>query len=562
MGTRSPIVLKEAFVPPNVDMSVLAKLDKIIADSQSEEKLGYPKYVKTIYDIKENDIEKIKEQKHSRGIIKPVGALRGYQTYGVSFLLTVKNGLLTDSVGLGKTSQVASMINCLTAYKSRDSDQPFRYLYLTEVGLVPQAQNELIRFTGKYVPTTTGDTKVFSEFHDWVSENEDSLLGIVASYSAVTQSYSFMTWLHSYVKKYGKLDYVFIDEGSVLSNNKTGTTKAFKLLRDKFVKNRVVMNATPFEKSITSMYNQLDFAFPSTLPLKGKFEDLFVNKNYLTGEIYGYKDPESFKKAIRYLAFGQTRKELGVDIKNSTCNLVMYRLSYEQSKLLGQTRYAEYVFDDPTWLDYNLTVNERTNPKLLALRRVMDNCVLGGKVMVYCKFKEAQRTIQTYLNSLGISSIILNGDDNSAVKKAKKVEQFNNEGIQVMITNLKKGLNLGHVNHLIFYSFSGNSGLMNQVEGRMVRSQKIVNKNIYILMASTHEHRSLSEASKNTLDRLAHTKEEVSILNDFLSNGKNLKEAIQQAKDGVKESPIFVSCVRYDDGLKSRSLTSFPLDKE
>ena len=48
-------------------------------------------------------------------------------------------------------------------------------------------------------------------------------------------------------------------KGSVLGSTKSDIYKACKTVRDKFVNHIVIMNATPFEKSIEGMYNQLNF---------------------------------------------------------------------------------------------------------------------------------------------------------------------------------------------------------------------------------------------------------------------------------------------------------------
>lgn len=561
MSIRNPELYKDAFVPPSADYRRFDALDKIREDSESS-KEGYKNLMPTIYDIKNDGVQRIIEQKHSDGVSMPAGALRGYQTYGVKYLLTARNALLTDSVGLGKTSQSAAVINLLSRLKEDQGLSKFRFIYLTEVGLVAQAQQELIKFTGKYIPTTTGDKKLVGEFTSWVSQNEEAFNGLVASYSAVTDSYDFMKWLADYTKRHGKLDLMIIDEGSVLSNSRTGVYKSFKLVRDQFTNFRVILNATPFEKDLMTMYNQLDFINPDTLPTKKVFEEMFVSRNYMTRNITGYKDPELFKKITRYLAFGQTRNELGVSVENSSCELVMYRMSAEQKHLLGNTQYAEYVFDDPSWLDFQLQVTEEVNPKLKALRHVLEQKVGKDKVMVYCKFKEAQATLLSYLESQGYRSLILNGDDNTPAKKTAKINKFNNEGYQVLITNLKKGLNLGHVNHLVFYSFSGNSGLMAQVEGRIIRSQSVLNKHLYLLMANQKEYYSLRDARENTLDRLAHTKEEVSLLNDFLAKNETLNDSIKSAKEGIKMNDIYCAGALYKNGMDSKSHYHYALVEE
>ena len=91
------------------------------------------------------------------------------------------------------------------------------------------------------------------------------------------------------------------------------------------------------------------------------------------------------------------------------------------------------------------------------------------------------------------------------------------------------------MNHLIFYSFTGNSGLTNQIEGRIVRSQDIHDKHLYLVFSRREEYKVLEEACKSTKDRLAHTKHEVSLLNNYFLNPDLVNTTIEVAKQEISE---------------------------
>lgn len=535
MAVTEVSLYEGGFIDKSAPIQRYKLLDSIIQKaSNDQQQEGYPELADSLLDLTSEQVTTVITTKSSLKENVNRGSLRWYQTYGVHFILAARSALIMDSVGLGKTATVASVINHVDALKRKTKGKPLRYLFLTEVGLVDQARRELIRFTGDYIATTTGDSKQVSAF---IKEQKtlESPSGVVASYSAVSSSHEFMLWLANMVKMHGKFDYFFIDEGSVLGSTNSDIYKACKTVRDKFVNHIVIMNATPFEKSIEGMYNQLNFLFPNAMPLKTTFEELFVKKSFQTHQILGYKDPELFKLSTRFMTFGTARKELGVSIKNSTCEVVLYKPSQYQNQLFSKTRYKRYVWDEPSWFDPELEVTPEVLPKLQVIEDLFKYRIGQDKALIYVHSVEAQNILVQFLAGLGIKALTINGEDNTPKKKAAKLEEFHSGGFRVIVTNLKKGLNLGFINHLIFYSFTGNSGITNQIEGRIVRSQDIHDKHLYLLLARREEYKVLYEAYTSTEDRLAHTKHEVSLLNNFFLNREVVDTVVEATKQEISE---------------------------
>ena len=535
MAVTEVSLYKGGFIDKSAPIQRYQLLDSIIQKAnEDKDQVGFPELADSLLDLTPEQVEQVIATKSSlkEGVAK--GSLRWYQTYGVHFILAARSALIMDSVGLGKTATVASVINHVGALKQRTKGKPLRYLFLTEVGLVAQARKELIRFTGDYVATTTGDSNQVSAF---IKEQKELGYpsGVVASYSAVSSSHDFMLWLAHTTKLHGKFDYLFIDEGSVLGSTKSDIYKACKTVRTKFANHVVVMNATPFEKSIEGMYNQLNFLFPDSMPLKTKFEELFVKKSFQTHQILGYKDPELFKVCTRFMAFGTARQELGVSVKNSTCELVLYKPSQYQNQLFSKTRYKRYVWDEPSWFDPDLDITPEVLPKLQVIEDLFKYRIGQDKALIYVHSVEAQNILVRFLESLGIKALTINGEDNTPKKKEAKLKEFHEGGYRVIVTNLKKGLNLGFMNHLVFYSFTGNSGITNQIEGRIVRSQDIHDKHLYLVLARREEYKVLEEACVSTKDRLAHTKHEVSLLNNFFLNPDLVNTVVEVTKQEISE---------------------------
>ena len=497
-----------------------------------------PNLMNSIYALREEQIEQVLEQKNSVGVDKPLGSLRDGQTLDVAFTLLVKNALLGASVGLGKTAVTASLIN-IYRDRCKELGVPFRYVFVTANHLIHQSRKELVMFTGEYVGVTSGDQKEVARF---IKEGEDigGYEGIVATYSAV-KSFEFMRWLHNYLGE-DKLTYLFVDESEVLGNVRSDVYKNMEVLRG-YAENVVCLNATVFAKDITTMYAQLDFVAPDKMPNKTPFEQAYCVKHHITNQIIGYRNTDEFNKAIRYIYFKRSRQERGVSVVGSHVHLYLHKLSNYQRDLLGKTSMYYAVFEDPSIIDDEWTFNLEDVPKAMKLLElVREN--RGEQFIVYVQNVQTQYNLRDMLEKAGFTVSILNGQDtNTAKKKAVVKDAFKEEKRDVLLTNLQTGLNMNEVNHLVFYSFSKDSGKMAQVEGRMVRELDIVGKNIYIIMANKKEYEVLTKARQHAIATAKHTKGEVSLLNKFLVEG--LSNGLEVVLEELKDRSAFMGYFKY-----------------
>ena len=192
MAVTEVSLYEGGFIDKSAPIQRYKLLDSIIQKaSNDQQQEGYPELADSLLDLTSEQVTTVITTKSSLKENVNRGSLRWYQTYGVHFILAARSALIMDSVGLGKTATVASVINHVDALKRKTKGKPLRYLFLTEVGLVDQARKELIRFTGDYVATTTGDSNHVSAF---IKEQKelDFPSGVVASYSAISSSHEFM----------------------------------------------------------------------------------------------------------------------------------------------------------------------------------------------------------------------------------------------------------------------------------------------------------------------------------------------------------------------------------
>lgn len=505
MGVRSPLYyndrLQGSISEDNCDI-----LETIIQLKQQRGSI--PSLKNTIYDLTDTDVEDIRStgQVHPN-ISKDKGELTDAQTLGVGFMLSAGNCILGDSVGLGKTVQIASLLN-IRHKQATDKGFQFRYLYLTEKTIVNQAVNKLVKFTRRNVYELMGDKRSNQE---WREEMWDGYTGgIVAPHSIVKQQI-FQSWLADQFdvadEDHYYIDYLIIDEGSIFGNTKTQMYQYAMQLK-RYCKNVIILNATPFEGNLDIFYAQLDYIDNSMLNTKTAFKKRFYKMGYDYFSKYptktGYKNSEIFKHEIGYHYFYHTRKELGAEMKNNYYEILTRPLNDIQKELMTWTTMYGYVFDCPTLLDSTVPFDEVYVPKLEMIDVILEDHVeQEDQILIYCLYKDVQRHLKDWFEDAGFSCEILNGDINLKSERDSIVDGFVNKEYKILITSVQKGLDFGDVKNLIFYSFSTNPNKMIQMEGRITRSFNVENKNIFILAQEGRELNKLKKEVKKTLQNSA-----------------------------------------------------------
>ena len=463
-----------------------------------------PQLKNTIYELTDEEVKQIRTNKEvDSSISKTKGTLTDAQTLGVAFMSYAGNCLLGDSVGLGKTVQIASLMN-IARKRNHDRGIPFRYLYLTEKTIVSQAINKLIKFTRQYVHQLTGEKKENVAWRSEMYAGHEG--GIVAPHSLVTNQV-FHSWLSDqydvdYDQDHYYFDYLIVDEGSIFGNTTTKTYKYAEMLK-RYCNKVIILNATPFERKLDVFYSQLHFCDETMLPTKTTFNKLYVKYKYTGrqkwGEFDGYKNEEQFKHQVGYRYFYHTRKGLGSEMKNTHYELLHAPMTKEQEELMKWTDMYGYVYDCPPLLDSSIPFDSTYVPKLELLDYVLDEHVNSKEqILIFCKYKKAQEYLKDWFEAIGYSTEILNGDTKLKDRDII-VEDYVDKQFEVLITSVQKGLDFGDVQNLIFYSFDTNPNKMIQFEGRITRSFNIENKKVFIL---ANEGRELNNLKTNVTKTL------------------------------------------------------------
>lgn len=465
---------------------------------QTREESIIPNLKNMLYDFPpELALQSLEEGISIREIIKRdnidytqyIGQLRDYQTVGTAFMYLSPRSILGDGCGLGKTSEVAGLINWLV-YKGEIT----RFLIAVETSALGQTQYELMRFTGLNIialPSEAHKIKRVIKNTDWNKVN-----GIIIKHSTL-RSDTFSKWLALNLNEDGScrlFNTFFLDESSVIKNDNTKMYTYTKNICD--LSSRVhFMNATTFETSIIDIYNQMDMLNNNLLPKKWRIEKEFctyTNKSYWTKvngkpqlnwkrDRSGYKNQSVFKESLQLVYFGRSKQDVGRDIPH-TYKVYEVEPTNEMSLALKKGYRYNELLNCPSLLpDLNIKFDRKNVPKLDRLCELIENEFSGLSIMIYCFHLDSQAVISKELELIGRKCVILNGSC-SDEQRFEAQHKFNTGECDVIITNIKKSLNLHSGDVCIFYNMETNPSKTFQIASRIDRNTDDRTKTFVMLL--------------------------------------------------------------------------------
>lgn len=460
-----------------------------------------PDLVHCIYNLDKADIKLLKESAENyekengslRGyeppkITKKIGKLADYQTVGVAFMYLSQRCLIGDETGMGKTVQIAGLVNFLRKQYEKMGKE-FRYCFLGEKAGVEQLANKLMQFTGEYVGTIEcSEQKYVKQYLE--ANKEKRYYSIVGGHALLTNS-EFMLYCSR-----KPFDLMIFDESAKLKNRNSQMYKAASGLFPKQTY-LVELNATPLEMNIWDFYNQLSLLDKDYLPNITQFQKYFCVRDYSKGmmcnDIKEYKHEEEFKKAIKLRYIARTRVETGAKYENNNVKVYYIEPSEEQKQLHKKTTLHQLVDDYPPDVNRNVPFTLTTTPKAAALVWLLRQIdIKKEKALIYCRFKNCQNTLKEVLEREGYSVEILNGETRKK-ERSRIITAFNGVDIDVLITNVQKCLDLNSCSHGIFYTIDSNPQNMVQFEGRLTREFDIIGNNTYLLVMMGREKKFVDE---------------------------------------------------------------------
>lgn len=402
--------------------------------------------------------------------------LRKYQTVGTAFMYFSPRSIIADGCGLGKTAEIAALINLLKV-----QGKLTKFCIAVETSVIGQTAFEIERFTGLNVVELPSEgakmRKVINKL-DWTKYD-----GIIIKHSTL-RSDVFSKWLALNLDQNGMcriFNTFFLDESSVIKNPESKISIYTRNICN-IVERVHMMNATAFETNILDIYYQMDMMNDLLLPKKWRIEKEFCTygmASYWTKEKgkakmnwrrerNGYKNQEEFKKSLQLVYFGRCSADIGMDMPH-IYKVYEVEPSTDQGIALAEGhRYME-VLNCPSLIpDINIPMNRKSVPKLERLCQLVENEFNASRIMIYCFHLDAQEAIAEEMRKIGRNPVTLNGSCKDAERYAAQ-QGFNEGKYDVIITNIKKSLNLYGGDVCIFYSMETNPAKMEQIRARVDR---------------------------------------------------------------------------------------------
>uniref|UniRef100_A0A1I8PPP2 TATA-binding protein-associated factor 172 n=1 Tax=Stomoxys calcitrans TaxID=35570 RepID=A0A1I8PPP2_STOCA len=191
--------------------------------------------------------------------------LRSYQQAGINWLWFLNkynlHGILCDDMGLGKTLQTICILAGDHYQRYVDKATPLPSLVICPPTLTGHWVYEVEKFLK--------DPKILIPLHyvglPVCREKLRSLIGtksnlVVASYDTIRKDIDFFSSVH--------WNYCVLDEGHIIKNGKTKSSKAIKMLK---ANHRLILSGTPIQNNVLELWSLFDFLMPGFLGTEKQF---------------------------------------------------------------------------------------------------------------------------------------------------------------------------------------------------------------------------------------------------------------------------------------------------
>lgn len=405
--------------------------------------------------------------------------LREYQKRGFLWIKTLKyngfGGILADDMGLGKTIQVIAFL--LSEYLEEEENSPS--LIVAPASLVFNWQSEIRKFAPglpvQMVVGKAGDRKS-------IIEHAGSRDILVTSYDLLKRDiglYENMTFSSQ-----------IIDEAQYIKNHNTQAAKAVKMVNAGF---KLALTGTPVENRLSELWSIFDYLMPGFLYSYQRFREeleLPIVQENSENEI------KRLQKMIRPFVLRRLKKDVLKDLPDKLEKNYYAKMEGEQQKLYdAHVKRMQLMLDKQSEEEFKSSkiqiLSELTRLRQLCCSPelifdeytggsaksdlcidLIKNAVSGGhKILLFSQFTSMLSILEERMKAEKISFYTLTGSVNKE-KRARMVEDFNNDDTSVFCISLKAGgtgLNLTSADIVIHYDPWWNLAVQNQATDRAHR---------------------------------------------------------------------------------------------
>lgn len=405
--------------------------------------------------------------------------LREYQKRGFLWIKTLKyngfGGILADDMGLGKTLQVIAFL--LSEYLEGEGNSPS--LIVAPASLVFNWQSEIRKFAPdlpvQMVVGKAGDRKL-------IIEHAGSRDILVTSYDLLKRDiglYENRTFSNQ-----------IIDEAQYIKNHNTQAAKAVKMVNAGF---KLALTGTPVENRLSELWSIFDFLMTGFLYSYQRFREeleLPIVQDNSENEI------KRLQKMIRPFVLRRLKKDVLKDLPDKLEKNYYAKMEGEQRKLYdAHVKRMQLMLDKQSEEEFKSSkiqiLSELTRLRQLCCSPelifdeykggsaksdlcidLIKNAVSGGhKILLFSQFTSMLSILEERMKAEKISFYTLTGSVNKE-KRARMVEDFNNDDTSVFCISLKAGgtgLNLTSADIVIHYDPWWNLAVQNQATDRAHR---------------------------------------------------------------------------------------------
>ncbi|KAH8417214.1 hypothetical protein KR222_006412, partial [Zaprionus bogoriensis] len=191
--------------------------------------------------------------------------LRGYQQAGINWLWFLNkynlHGILCDDMGLGKTLQTICILAGDHVQRHEAKLAPLPSLVICPPTLTGHWVYEVDKFLAQppvlrplhYFGFPVGREKLRSQIGTTCNL-------VVASYDTIRKDIDYFSGIH--------FNYCVLDEGHIIKNGKTKSSKAIKQLK---ANHRLILSGTPIQNNVLELWSLFDFLMPGFLGTEKQF---------------------------------------------------------------------------------------------------------------------------------------------------------------------------------------------------------------------------------------------------------------------------------------------------
>jgi superfamily II DNA or RNA helicase len=418
------------------------------------------------------------------------GELRPYQERGLAWLCFLGGlglgAVLADSMGMGKTIQILSLISHQKVFNGRSAPEvPQPTLLVCPMSLVGNWEREAERFTPDLiVHVHHGADRLSGEELTSALNAADLVITTYALAARDQEALSRVQWAR-----------VVCDEAQNIKNAATRQARAVRALP---ARARIALTGTPVENRLTELWSIMEFTSPGLLGPAQKFRTSFAVPIERNG------DEEAADRLKRVtgpfiLRRLKTDKTIISDLPDKLemkiwCNLTPEQASLYQATVsdmmakidaadqgierrglvLATMAKLKQVCNHPAHLLRDGSRLDGRSGKLARLEEICDEIIAeGDKALCFTQYAEFGRMLQPYLaGRLGCPVLYLHGGTPKKQRDALVSEFQASEEPSLLLLSLKAGgtgLNLTAASHVIHVDRWWNPAVEDQATDRAFR---------------------------------------------------------------------------------------------